>query len=682
MTEQDEKPEAVAPSAHWLDKIREGQKAFETYNAKCKAIEKQYGSLKDLAEAAGDREFQIFWANLEVLKPTIYQRPPQPVVMPRHSDTGEVVRKASEMLERVLEVDVELDDLHDTLVLVRDDLAICGRGVPWVLDNGHAEHLDREDFVHEPCRKWSECGWVARRAYLSREDGVERFGDAFYSAQLDAMGQDREDNYKPKEKKAQVWEIWSKKDRAVFWVTEGVDEVLDQSEPMFEVKGFFPCPKPAYGTVERGTLKPIPDYVYYRDQIDEINELTARISALAESLRLKGFYSAGASEVGEAVQTAMANTDNKAILVPISAFAQLGGGNAKDAIVWLPVGDVAQVIASCVELRRQLIDDVYQITGLSDIMRGSTDPRETKGAQDLKAQYGSIRVRERQGEMVRIALDLLRIKAEIYAEKADIGTLVEMSGMSKLPTAALVQEAMRFAAMGGQGMQPPPVVAEILERAQESGEPLQQMVTVEAIDQLLKAQRIRPFLMKVETDSTIAPNEEAEKQSRIEFIGAIGGFIQQAGQMVAAQPETAPFAAELMKFAAGGFRAGRDLGGAIDQFAEQVKKKAAQATEQPNPEAMAAQMEAQQRQAEFELRAQEIQAKQAMQAEELRLRMVEAQSRAMTEMVNANLKAREMNLKEEDMDLKERQAELDALFKVEEIDIERDQKRAAQIGEG
>lgn len=542
-------PEASKP---FLDLIKDGEKALSTYQEKCDSIDAKYASLKTMAEALGDREFQIFWANLEVLKPSIYTRSPQPVVQPRHRDGQEVQRKASEMLERVLEMDIEADDLHDTLLMVRDDLATSARGVPWVLDNGECLHVDRRDFVHDPARKWKECGWVARRAYMTREAIADRFPDADRTKiKFEEVKKDDADDYKTSRKKASVWEIWHKGRQAVIWVTPDYPEVLEVSDPLVNVKGFFPCPKPAYGTLERGTLKPVPDFVYYRDQVDEINELTARISSLSESLRLKGFYASGTSEVGEAIEAAMKQTDNKAILVPVSSTAALGGGKLSDAIVWLPVDEVAQVITALVQLRKQLIEDVYEITGLSDIMRGATEASETATAQNLKAQYGSVRIRERQNEMVRVARDVIRLKAEIFAEKVPGAELAVMAGMS-FPS------------------QMQPVEGE-------------KTVFIEQIDQLLKNERLRPFVLEVESDSTIAPNEEAEKQSRIEFITAMGAFIQQAGAMVAQQPETAPFAAELMKFTAGGFRAGRELGQAIDEFAELVKQKAAEATQNQGP---------------------------------------------------------------------------------------------------
>lgn len=613
---QDTGEAETAPRASkpYLTMIQEAERAFRSYQERCDNIDARYASLSKMADAVGDREFQIFWANLEVLKPTIYQRPPQPVVMPRHKDGGELARKASEMLERVLAWNVEADDLHETLLQVRDDLATSARGVAWVLDDGRCLHVDRCDFVHDPARKWQEVGWVARRAYMTREAGVERFGDAFLRARCDYIkGKDdgNGNDYRPTEKKAQVWELWHRGEGVVVWVTEGVDEVLDAQPPLFDVAGFFPCPRPAYGTVERRKLIPVPDFIYYRDQVDEINELTARISDLAESLRLKGFYASGTSEVGEAIEAAMKATDNKAILVPVSSFAALGGGALKDAIVWLPVREVVEVVTSCVQLRQQLIQDVYEITGLSDIMRGSTQASETATAQNLKAQYGSVRVRERQAEMVRIARDVLRIKAEVYAESYPAQELAVMAQM-QLPDMATAQQQMaqaqQQAAMAQQQGQPAPPMPDP-----------SKVVTIEQVDALLKDQRTRPFILDVESDSTIAPNEEAEKAARIEFVTAVGGFISQAGQMVAQQPKTAPFVGEMLKFTAGAFRAGRELGGVIDEFVEQIKQVAVQPPG-PNPEQMKAEAEMQAKQAELQLRQQEMEADVQIRQGELQLK--------------------------------------------------------------
>lgn len=637
-SEEAEEKKGYASAGAYCRMLKDAEKAFQEYQDKSDSIDKLYASLKQMSDVAGDREFQIFWANLEVLKPTIYTRAPQPVVSPRQRSgkftllNKELVRVASELLERCMEYDVEADDLHDTLLQVRDDLAVSARGVAWVLDNGQAIHVDRCDFLHEPARKWSEVGWVARRAYLDREAFKARFPNADITrvkfermkGEEDGQGND----YEGTDKKAQVWEIWDKSKAKVCWVVHDYPDVLDEQPPLIDVKGFFPCPKPAYGTLERRSLKPVPDFVYYRDQVDEINELTARISALAESLRMKGFYASGTSEIGEAIEAAMKATDNTALMVPVSNFAALGGQALKDAIVWLPVREVAEVIAALVELRRQLIEDVYEITGISDIMRGETEASETATAQNIKAQYGAVRVRERQAEMVRVARDVIRLKAEIMAETVPAQELAIMAQMD-IPTTEAVQmqimQARQQAIAAGEQPQEPD---------------MSKIVTIEQVDALLKDQRLRPFVLDVESDSTIAPNEEAEKASRIEFITAVGGFIQQAGPMVQMQPETAPFVAEMMKFAAASFRGGRELMGSVDEFAAQISalgQRAQQMRDQPPPP-----------DPQVELKREEIAAKTQEGQAKLQL---EAQATA----AELQLKERELMMRERELGLREQE---------------------------
>lgn len=586
---EDRLAEFPRDSKPWLDLIGDGEKAFRSYNEKCDSIDKLYAHLEERARIKVDREFQMFWANLEVIKPSIYTRAPQPVVVPRFKDMRELPRLASELLERSVSSNFDSGNVHDELIMVRDDLAINCRGVAWVrygaeqgedgsfVECVHYDHVDRKDFLHEPARKWKEVGWVARRSFLNREKCLERFGDIALKCTYEQHKPEDGASYDA-EKKTQVWEIWHKDKRVVVWVSTGVQEVLDVQEPFLTLDGFFPCPKPAYGTVQRGTLIPVPDMLYYRDQLEEINELTGRIAGLGESLRLKGFYSSGDEGVTGAVEKALKSADNSAVLIPVAAHL-MSGQSMKDSVLWLPVVEVATTIKELIQLRKEIISDVYQITGISDIMRGDTNASETLGAQQLKSQYGSIRIKERQGEMVRVARDLTRLSVEIMAENFQAGTLVSMSQM-QIPTdadvqaknAAMMQQYQQQAMMAQQqGQQPPP-----------PPQPAQP-VTIEKVMQLIRSERVRPFVLDTETDSTIQPDENTEKQRANEFITAMGGFLQQAIPMVMQVPQSAPLATEALKFVASKYRAGRQLEGAIESFAEEVKKIASQP--RPNPEA-------------------------------------------------------------------------------------------------
>jgi hypothetical protein len=646
-------PDSPEDAKPWLALISDAEHCFEKWQQKCDTIDDLYAKLDLLGNTTADREFRIFWANMEVMRPSIYARPAIPVVVPKFKDRSELARRASEMLERALISVTEANDgqLHEACKLVRDDLAIHARGVLWLRNSDtmvEFDQLDRGDFLHEPARKWHEVGWVARRDWLTRRQMRQRFPDTEEDWLQSAVFKERKDSredYKG-EQKAGVWQIWSRPKRVVVWITEGVEVVLDQRTPgeapqdgflpLPNLENFFPCPKPAYATLQRRSLIPVPDFLYYKDQVEEINEMTARISSLAEALKMKGFYPSGAGDLAQAIENVFADQENRAVLVGVSNFAALGGSSLKESIVWLPVQDVATVITELVALRRQLIEDVYQITGLSDIMRGQTDPNETLGAQELKAQTGAVRIREKQAEMIRLARDAIRMAGEIMAENFSPEALLNLSQIKDLPSAQVVQQqamqavqqqTMQIDQMIMQARQNPQVMQQVqanpqlaqqaLQKAQaqkqqiqqQAQQQMQQAVTMDKVVELLRSEKVRPFVLDIETDSTIQPDENAEKQRRTEFITAVGGFIGQVVPVAAQLPEIAPLAASMLKFLSAGFRAGRELEGEIEKFAETVEQKASQ-PQPPSPEAQAAQAKAQAEQQKAQMAQQKQQADQ------------------------------------------------------------------------
>jgi hypothetical protein len=659
----------------WLEAIKEAEKYFSEYNDKCDKIDDLYANLKKLSNDSAERQMQVFWANLEVLKPSIYARPPVPVVAARFKDRKPMLRHAGEILERSLVTSFDQEDINETMIGIRDDLAVCARGVVWMrLEDYDGEkvcydHLDRKDFLHDPARKWKEVGWVARKTYQTMEEMRERFeetsGDEYLKAVYTERKEDDEDH--SGDKKACVWELWHKGKEITVWVAEGCENVLDIREPILDLKGFFPCPRPAYGTVERGTLKPVPDFVYYKDQVEEINELTARISALSESLRMKGFYAGGNEDIASAIETAIKQQDNNAILIPVPNFAAMGGANLKDSVIWMPVAEVAQVIMQLIALRKQLIEDVYQITGISDIMRGNTDANETLGAQQLKSQYGSVRVRDRQGEIIRIARDITRIAGEIIAENFSPETIMQMCQYDEVPTNAKLQEQMmqvqqqiqQIKMQVQQAASNPQIVAQaqanpeqaqqLIQQAQQQiqqgQQKLQQMqgeLTFEKVLEFLKSERTRPFALEIETDSTIQPDEDAQKQRTTEFLGALAQALSQLAPMVASQPQSAEFASEVLKFAVAPFRAGRSLESAIENFADQVKQVAGQQKE--DPRAAQAKADAEAKQAEAQIKAQQAQADNQLKQAEMQMKMQQAQAENERKQSEAAMKMQQMQM--------------------------------------
>lgn len=592
MTE-DDKPERGKANV-WLEKLAESDKSLDDWQSAADNIDKQYADLSRLRSTGRDREFALFWSNIQILGPSIYARAPVPVVTPKFKDRRPLYRTSSEFLERTCTVSFDMTDIDSVMLDLRDDLIIPGRGQGWISyeDDGAeekicVEHLDRRDFRHEPARKWAEVGWVARRAWMTKEEMRKRFGDAADDVSYEARRDADKNGMASKVQKCGVWEIWSKTHDKVVWVSEGAENTLDERKPHLKLTSFYPCPKPVYATVERRTLIPVPDMVQYKDQLEEVNELTRRIHALADAIRVRGFYSGG-SDVGDALERAVRMKDDGKVLVPVPNLAALSA-NGGDPIIWMPLDMVATTITGLIELRRQVIDDVYQIIGLSDIMRGATESEETLGAQRLKQQNGSFRVRDKQQELIRWARDAVRIAAEIMAEEFSRDTLEDMAQMD-LPTDADVKKQIKqleeaskkaISAISEQasqaeesGQQVAPEEVEAQARQAIQGYQAQiakaaEQVTIDQVMEFLKDEKLRPFVLDIETDSTVYPDEMQEKASRAEFMGAFSSSMAALQPMFAMGPEAISVAGAVFKFALAPYRVGRELEGLIDDFVDQ-----------------------------------------------------------------------------------------------------------------
>jgi len=272
-------------------------------------------------------------------------------------------------------------------------------------------------------------------------------------------------------------------------------------------------------------------------------------------------------------------------------------------IIWLPIDMIATTITALVAIRKQVIEDIYQITGLSDIMRGASDARETLGAQQLKSQFGSSRIRDKQYELIRIARDLVRITAEIITEKFDPVTIIEMS-QTQLPTSKMVQQQVAqlmqqvgqqqqaLQLMQQQIQQNPQAqqkvasdpdiqskmqqLMQVVQSGQDAIRKIQEKPTIEQVLYLFKDSRAKAFVLDVETDSTVMIDENAEKQRRGEFVGMLAQLLPQLAQMIATEPQTAPFCGEVLKFSVAPYRSGRSMDGAIDELVELMKQKGEQ----------------------------------------------------------------------------------------------------------
>lgn len=662
----------------WLDAIKLAGKRQRRWEEKGDKVVNRYRD--DRSDLDTSKKFNILWSNIETLKPAVYSQVPKPAVSRRFKDADPLGRVAAMVLERALEYSVDSYDFNSVMKAVVEDYLLPGRGTSRVvyepsygepepeLDDLGAPRMDDEgrpatytpvayeeakckyhfwkDFRHGPGRVWDEVPWVAYRNYMDRQELRERFPEHADKIPLNYTPEDCGDQESAEQfKKAVVWEVWNKSGRETLWIAEDYTEVLDQGQPPLNLHGFFPGPKPLYSLVTNGNLIPVPDYCQYQDQAEELDRLSGRIDVLLDALRVAGFY---AGEEKDNISRIFTDAGDNTLIAVDSWAMWAEKGGVKGMIDWYPVDQVMQVIVALYEAREKTKQELYEITGLSDILRGASNPTETATAQRIKGQFATLRVSDRQKLVQEYARDLIRMKAEIICEHFSLQTLQIMTGM-QLPTRQEKQMAQQQIQMAQQmGQQVPPEMQKQLQK-------LMQTPDWESVIELLQNDPLRSFKIDIETDSTIQADEQADKEARIEFLTAMTQFIQQIAQVGPAAPQLMPLFGQMMMFAVRGFRAGRDLEDAFEQAMSGMEQQA----QQPAPPDPRAEAEAAKAKAETEKMQMEMQKMQQELAKiQQQMQQDQAIFRQKVEQDQAEFQ-HERQLKNAEFELKKQEAEQD-----------------------
>lgn len=594
--------EAAGEVARWVTEIRLYDKEAEKWTEQSKKIIRRY---KDERKTNNTKvRFNILWSNIQTLSPALFAKNPKPNVERRFQDDDDVGRLASEAIERGVSYFID-DKVYDCLREVVNDRLLCGRGTAWVryvpnfASQGTEEVTDDAalpevyseecvlDYVHWQdfgCkwgRTWEETNAAWRRVFLDKGELEKRFPEKYKTIPLDhAPEKMNDEKIEGAAKKATIYEIWDKKNKKVLWIHKDVSTPLDEKDDPLKLKDFFPFPRPLFATLANDTIIPVPDYIEYQDQANEIDELTARVALLIKAVKVAGVYCAEAEGIQRILSEGLENK-----LVPVdnwAMFAEKGG--LKGMIEYLPLGEIVAAITALYEARDKIKHDLYEISGLSDILRGDGDSQETATGVKTKSQFATLRLNAMQGEVARFCRDVVRIMADIICRHFSDDTIKKLSGL-KLMTAQekqqfqmmqqLQQQQAQQAQASGQQPQPTPPVDE---KTQEMlSDP-----TWEEVIALLRDDTMRCFRIDIETDSTIKADQEADRQARIEFLTAAGGFLQQA--VTIPNPELMPLLMQMLMFGVRGFPVGKELESAFKVAQKKIQNEADNPQPKQDPE--------------------------------------------------------------------------------------------------
>lgn len=614
----------------WQDEVLRARKRHIDWRRRADTVLDVYRGITDTPLES----FNILWSNTETLKGAVYSHTPRPEVTRRFLEVDIPGNTMAMVMERCLAYCQQLRgyEFDSAIESARDDYLLGGRGtvrvcyeaeiedhetevedidlesgerkmVPQVMEKKvweetYLEYVPWDKFEHSFGEDWSDVWWVAFAKDMTRDELIEKFGKE-KGSKIPLNGEMKSDDWEnwethdaagfyawyDREDYARVWEIWDKRTEKVLWIAEAAPELIKEEDDPYDIEGFFPCPKPIYSIKTSGSLEPIPEYTQYQYQAEELNIITRRLTRLTDGLKARGVCDADIKSL-----TRLFDGEDNAI-IPDEDYGKLAAqGGVDGAISWAPIAVIADVIAKLSIRRQELLAEIYELTGISDILRGDSDPRETATAVRTKGRFGTLRLQMRQKEIQRFARDAIRLMADVIAEFFSAETLILMSGVENKPEVVAGMEKM-----------------------------------VEK----LRNDELRDYTITIETDSTIAINEYEQKQDVTEFFGATAQLMQHLMPAVQQGILPMPVAKAMLMYAASRFNAGRDLMNALETIGTQPQPQG------PDPAAQQAQMQAQIQQAQLELEKQKL----AMQAQEMQLKMQMGQAELNFKVQKAQLDA-------------------------------------------
>ena len=639
----------------WLERIEAAWKREAVWAKDAEAAVKAYTN-----EAAGNGkvyDYNILHSNVETIVPAIINSPPVPDIRRRFGDADPVAKQLSDIIERAISVQVDDSRLETELEGQAQDGFLAGRGVVRLRfhadtvetetsalgeaqdaaeDESEGETDDREgegagsgsdadeyaetdraavaneritfeavswrDYQHGPAKRWEDRPWESFR-HVMQQDDLAGFADKDLVASQTEPGAAL---FGDSDGDITIYEIWDAKKREVIFVSDN-GKVFKKIPDPLGLSAFFPTSRPVQPIEVVGRLMPVTPFSIYAKLADELDVITKRIRILTAAMQLKGgLVGALAGDL-----TALADAEDNQLVTMngLEALAQTAG--LDKAILWWPVEKFYPVLAELFKNRDVTKQAIYEITGISDIVRGASVASETATAQQIKSQWGSLRIQKMQRMMERSARDLFVMMAEIIPAKFSHQTLEQMTSI--------------------------PIVIR----------PGDDPKTVQAKQQLqqLMAQRITTqYRVDVESQSTVRADLTQKKQEMSEFLAGSAAFFQGMAPVVQeAGPGAAEGALEIYAAATRNFDLGKSAEDAIDRMVTDARDAAKQARDnpqppQPSPEEMKAQADVK----KSELAAQTAQAKaQSDQAAaQVQIQTIQAKAQSDIAKVQADLEAR------------------------------------------
>lgn len=424
----------------------------------------------------------------------------------------------------------------------------------------YTDHVLYTDMYVDPdARSWTKSRRIAFGYDYTRSEFKEVFGsDAIASLSNQSFAE-----VGKQRKLVRVYEAWDSYEREVVWFAENGTEFLkpkvikseaaeegetaseEEKEDPYSLEKFFPCPKPLLRNAPTTDFWPVPEYYQLQDILEDVHNIFSRMYTATRAIRVRLLFDNSVSEL-----QALINEAGESDAIGVTNLAQsLAGGQGRldNLVAYLPIAPMVEGLQNLYQALENRLVIFARCSGTSDLLQGLTDGVErTFGEQQLKAKFAMNQLAEPQAEMQRFARDLGELMCEVALKKFKDETLAQYI----VPATLDPEDKERYPA---------------------------------ALE-LLKNDRKRRFRLELETDSTIALNEEYDKAMKVELANTLSAALEKVASIATSNPTLAVAELKLLKHLAKGFRQGKlfedEIQRAID---DAIAKFEAQSQAEPPP---------------------------------------------------------------------------------------------------
>lgn len=581
-------------AARWTFEFNAARERIKPWHVKAEKVVARYLDKQKSkgVERRGQRRLNLFTSNTKLLMSLLYGRTPEVDVVRKWGDGEDhPARVAGEMTERMLNGSIEKDsDTYAYAVgLCLEDRLLPGMSMAKLRYVAEFEDPEEDappeteaqlgpdgtelapavpavpkktreavevDYVPWKKQLWSQgetfldVRWWAFQSDLTRQALVDKFGeDVGKKLPLNVRQKAGKDDDENPWGRCALWEIWDKERECTWFFVEGYTSMLvpaDMTEEANEngsiddplgLEGFWPFPRPMIANATTSGFLPEPDYAIGQDLYEQIDDLETRIYVLQKAVKVRFFYDAQAGEsIGRLLQEG-----NDGDGIPVKNWLSLmDKGGLQNAIQFWPLDMLTAALQTLQAVQDKKIEQLDQVVGIADIMRGEGAGIATATEQRIKGTFGSARVQQLQDEFARFCSDIQRIKAEIISLHFEPETIIEESNIMNTADAQYAEQAVA----------------------------------------LIKSD-IYQYRIQVKPESVSMTDFAAMKAERADFVTGLSTFLTAAMPAGQSMPGAMPGLLKLLGWFTGGFRGSSEAQGIIDQMVSGVEKMLQAQSQQP-----------------------------------------------------------------------------------------------------